>query len=480
MIRLRPRHVRTRLTLWYVLVLAVLLVVYAAGTATIFFLSAREEIDANLLQDFETVEGLLESDPNGLIALRAHHPEAEEAERSRFLEVWSPEGRLLFRSTNVPPDSLGGTPSSREGKGEGAPISLAVPGGPRLRMITARYFLEDRPLVIRLAHSEERLWHVLGELLAGVAFGIPAALAVAGLGGYLLARRALAPVDAMTRQAAKISAERLSERLPTENAEDELGQLALVLNRSLDRLEAAFDQLRRFTADASHELRTPLTAVRSVGEVALQDQRSPEEYRETIGSMLEEVDRLTRLVDSLLTLSRADASSVTLHRSPTPLMELAREAVLLVEVLAEEKKQKLAITGDSAMQVPIDRLILRQGVINLLDNAIKYSPPGATISVRVGKRNDQQAVLEVEDQGPGIAPAYRQKVFERFFRTDPARSRELGGAGLGLAIADWAVRAQGGSIELESEEGHGSIFRIVLPVANQAALQSELRTRGEK
>jgi signal transduction histidine kinase len=212
--------------------------------------------------------------------------------------------------------------------------------------------------------------------------------------------------------------------------------------------------------------------------VALQDKRTPEEYREAIGSMLEEVDRLTRLVDGLLVLSRSDAASVTLQRVQTPVMDLAHEAVSLVEVLAEEKNQKLTLTGDANVQVPMDRLILRQAIINLLDNAIKYSPANTIVSVRV-VGNGQQAVLEVEDQGPGISPEHRQKVFERFYRMDPARSHEQGGAGLGLAIADWAVRVHGGSIELDSKEGRGCIFRIVLPVSNSTASETELRTGGQ-
>jgi heavy metal sensor kinase len=335
-------------------------------------------------------------------------------------------------------------------------------------MVSGRYVLKDRALLVRLGHSEERLWHELRKLLGGVAFGIPLALAAAGLGGYLLARRALAPVDAMRREAAEISAESLSERLPVENPEDELGQLARVLNQSLDRLQAAFQQLRRFTADASHELRTPLTAVRSVGEVALQDKRAPEEYREAIGSMLEEVDRLTRLVDSLLVLSRADAGQISLNRMRLPLVEVVQEAVSLVEVLAEEKGQQVRVESEPAIAVSADRLILRQALINLLDNAIKYSPAEARVNIRLGKRNPREIVVEVVDQGPGIPSEHRQRVFERFYRVDPARSREQGGAGLGLAIADWAVKAHGGSLELESEEGRGSTFRIVLPTADPA------------
>lgn len=450
--RLRPRNVRTRLTLWYVLVLGALLLFFAAATATVFFFSLRAELDAKLLQDYETVEGLL-----------AHHSQPEEVAWPRYLEIWSPDGELQHRSTSLAGHALGGAPQPDEGKGPLVPVSARLADGTPVRMITGSHTIQNRVLIIRLAHGEEMLWQELHQLLGGVLFGIPIALAAAGLGGYLLALRALAPVDAMARRAAEISADNLGERLPVENPEDELGQLARVLNQSLERLEAAFQQLRRFTADASHELRTPLTAVRSVGEVALQERRTPDEYREAIGSMLEEVDRLTRLVDTLLLLSRADSAAVPLNRVRLSLEDVAREAASLVEVLAEEKEQTLSVDAGSAPVVSTDRLILRQALVNLLDNAIKYSPVGATVSLRIALRNPQHVVMEVTDQGPGISVQHRSRVFERFYRVDPSRSRESAGAGLGLAIAEWAVKVLGGSIELESEEGRGATFRIVLP-----------------
>jgi len=202
---------------------------------------------------------------------------------------------------------------------------------------------------------------------------------LAGFVGYALARKALAPVDSMANQTKRISAERLGDRLSIENSQDELGKLGTVFNDMLGRLQAAFDQLRRFTSDASHELRTPLSAIGSVGEVALQDQRSPAEYRDVIGSMLEEVDRLTRLSERLLALSRADAGHVQLQREDIPLVRLAKEASSVVEVLAEEKQQQIDIEGDANLVVSVDRLILRQAIVNLLDNAIKYSPSGSQI-----------------------------------------------------------------------------------------------------
>jgi heavy metal sensor kinase len=321
----------------------------------------------------------------------------------------------------------------------------------------------NRRVLLRVAHSEEPLWQEMEEFVSVLLLALPLGLILAGLGGFALARKALAPVDVMAHKAERISAERLNERLPVENPDDELGQLAQAFNATLARLEGAFEQLRRFTADASHELRTPLTAIRSVGEVALQTPKSATEYRDVIGSMLEETDRLTRLVDSLLTLSRADAGHVHVDRAEISLLGLAQEASSLVEVLAEEKRQRISVQGDSTLVVSGDRLILRQALINLIDNAIKYSPTGVEIGVQVHQGKDSQVIVEVIDQGLGVSQEHQSRIFDRFYRVDKARSREWGGAGLGLAIARWAVEAHGGQIVVESAEGVGSTFRVTLP-----------------
>jgi len=330
-------------------------------------------------------------------------------------------------------------------------------------MATSIHTVDGRRVFLRVVHSEQGLWQELEEFGSVLLVALPLALVLAGLGGFALARKALAPIDVMAHKAERISAERLNERLPIENPEDELGHLARAFNATLARLEAAFDQLRRFTADASHELRTPLTAIRSVGEVALQVPKSVTEYRDVIGSMLEETDRLTRLVDSLLTLSRADAGHIQVQRTDISLLGLTQEASSLVEVLAEEKHQRISVEGDPTLIVSGDRLILRQALVNLIDNAIKYSPAEAEILVRVAAGKDSQLIVEVVDQGPGVPQEHQSRIFDRFYRVDSARSREWGGAGLGLAIARWAVEIHGGHITLESVEGQGSTFRVALP-----------------
>ena len=293
--------------------------------------------------------------------------------------------------------------------------------------------------------------------------GLPCAVGLAIAGGYVLAGRVLSPIGAMADQARKITADSLGERLPVTNPGDEFGRLASVFNETLARLDDSFARLRRFTADASHELRTPLTAMRSVGEVALQRSLDRAAYRDVIGSMLEEVDRLTRLVETLLTLTRAESGRVQLARNVVDLGGLATAVADSLRVLAEEKAQTLTVDPEAGINAMGDTHVLRQGLSNLIDNAIKYTPDKGTITVRLVKMSLAEAAIEVRDTGRGIPAEHRERIFDRFYRVDAARSRDSGGLGLGLAISRWAVEAHGGRIELESEEGKGSVFRIVLP-----------------
>jgi heavy metal sensor kinase len=315
-----------------------------------------------------------------------------------------------------------------------------------------------------VAHEEQTFGQSMNSLAMILLLGIPAALFLAILGGYFLAGRALSPIAAMAAKAREITAERLSERLPVENPHDEFGQLAMVFNETFLRLEDSSARLRRFTADASHELRTPLTAIRSVGEVGMNESMDAASCREVIGSMLEETDRLTKLVDSLLTLSRADAGTVPFSREKVDLAALASEVSECLQVLAEEKEQSLTVAPPASVFTPTDRGTLRQALINLLDNAIKFTPAGGKIQVTVGTTPGSEAVLAVSDNGPGIAPEHREKIYERFYRVDEGRSREVGGAGLGLSIVKWAVESNGGRIELDTGANRGSTFRIIFPL----------------
>jgi heavy metal sensor kinase len=462
---LRHANLRTRLTVLYGSLLAVALLLYAGSVSALFLRNLREQLDSSLHRDVETVEGALSTDPNGSLQISSRGGEANEDELDHgyLLEVWSLDDKLLYRSGQLHDQLLGPIPTGSPASNRQSPHSIRLGSGMRLRLISRVHHLANgNAVIVRLAVSEEPLWSEFWEMVSVLGIGLPVTVMLVAGTGYLVAAGALKPVDSMAQRAAQITAEQLNERLQIENPDDELGQLGTALNATLARLERSFEQLRRFTADASHELRTPLTAIKSVGEVSLQVPGDVEHYRDTIGSMLEETNRLSQLVDSLLTMARADAGRIKLHRFDVNLAELAAETVALLEVLAEEKRQTIQIDGSRSATVMADRTILRQALVNLVHNAVKYSPENGKIRLSISEA-EQDAVIEVQDSGPGIAPEHRKRIFERFYRVDKSRTRAAGGAGLGLSIAEWAVSIHGGRIEVQCEPGPGSIFRIWLP-----------------
>jgi heavy metal sensor kinase len=424
----------------------------------------------------ETVEGELTSAPNGRVDLSSHEGEADGEEDDDedeaqvpggyLLEVLATDGAVLYRSDQLKGQALG-HPSDVQSQGRGEPVSLRLGSGEIVRTITRLHRLPDgRSVTVRLAVSEEPYRREFWEMAGILGIGLPIVVFFVFITGRVVAARALSPVDLMAKRAAQITAEHLNERITINNPEDELGQLGTAFNATLATLESSFEQLRRFTADASHELRTPLTAIRSVGEVALSKGGNENYYRDTIGSMLEETNHLTKLVDSLLTMSRADAGQIHVHRSAVNLLDLARESAGLLEILAEEKGQTIDVQGDPSLTIFVDRLILRQALINVIDNALKYSPANGHIAVRVKAANDL-AHIEVQDDGPGIAPEFTERVFQRFYRIDKARSRAEGGTGLGLSIVQWAVSVNGGKVRLVSSPGSGSTFIFEFPLQLQ-------------
>jgi HAMP domain-containing protein len=296
--------IRSRLTLLYVGLLSLVLVLYAGGASAFLLRNLREQLDDRLDEDVETIEGLLAWNGNGHIQLMTDKLDEDARDlQPHLLEVWSTTGVALYRSPQLGGHDLGAAPVA----GVPAGRSIRLADGTRVRIVGRRHSVNGTPVRIRLGLSEEPLWSEFWEMLSALAAGLPIALLLIGGTGYIVARRALRPLDLMAKKAEIITAEQLRERLPIANPQDELGHLGRVFNETLGRLERSFEQLRRFTADASHELRTPLTAIRSVGEVSLQRTGDPAYYRDTIGSMLEEANRLTQLIDSLLVMSRADA-----------------------------------------------------------------------------------------------------------------------------------------------------------------------------
>jgi len=285
-------------------------------------------------------------------------------------------------------------------------------------------------------------------------------------------RRSLQPVDEITKRAEGITSTNLSERLPLIRSGDELERLSMSLNRMIERLDNAFEHINRFSADASHELRTPLTILQLELEGLAQNHRRDPALGDQIGSALEETHRMSRIVESLLTISRLDAGEVKMDKSHLDLGELTASTASEMKLLAEEKSIGLRIHAESGIQVVGDRIRLQQVIVNLIDNSIKYTPVGGMIEVRVS-REGISAVLEVSDNGLGIPAHALPHVFERFYRADKARSRASGGAGLGLSIVKAICAAHNGDIKVSSQEGRGSSFRVELPlltvVVNEAS-----------
>src|SRR5439155_4713354 len=309
----------------------------------------------------------------------------------------------------------------------------------------------------------ERAERTLGRYLETLLVLIPLGLALAAAGGAVIARTALRPVDAMSRTARRISGEDLDARLPLRGTGDELDHLAETLNAMLARLAEAFAQMRRFTADAAHELRTPLTALKGTIEVALRGERSGEEYRRVLTSSLEDVERLVRLAEDLLLLSRLSVPA-QVPRERVELEPLLVEVADIAARLADARGVVFVVKERAPAAVLGDALALRRAVLNLIENAVKYTPRGGRVELTL-RLVDRWAEVAVADTGVGMTPADGERIFEPFVRLDAARARDSGGAGLGLPIARSIVTAHGGTVAAESAPGAGSTFTIRLPLA---------------
>ncbi|HEY7927601.1 MAG TPA: ATP-binding protein [Candidatus Dormibacteraeota bacterium] len=329
---------------------------------------------------------------------------------------------------------------------------LGVNNGPNVVLVVSRAMAEEQGTIMRTEL-----------LLLGT---VVALTAVASLLGYLVAGRALRPVRVIAATAREISERDLHRRIELSLPPDELGELAATFNEMLSRLEASFTSLRRFTADAAHELRAPLAVMLADAQVSLRRDRSPEEYRQTLGTISGEIERLSRLADHLLVLARADVGALGALRETVDLPDFLEERVAQWRPLIAERGLAVATDLPDAGRLPADVELLRRLVDNLLDNAVKHTPRGGTISVLAAREADWWRI-EVADTGPGIPEPLRDHVFERFTRGDPARGRDSGGAGLGLALAAAVAHAHGGSVVLG--DGPGARLIVRLPAGDEVA-----------
>ena len=388
----------------------------------------------------------------------------------RFIRISRNDGSVLYVSPSPADQSFD---ASRVPLWRGTIVKASsrreiVPGGSELLIAAVPCQSDDsRRFLVEVGAALGPIQAVLHRLIVLLALALAAMVVVATAGGYFLIGRALAPVESIALSAERITLHNLKERLPIAETGDELQRLSISLNHMIARLEDAFQHNRRFIADASHELRTPLTILRGELEAIIDDTNLAPEVQAKAASVLEEVERLAQIVDGLFSVSRLDAGEAQKESLRFDLANLAASTADQMGLLAEDKG--ISVLCRAVAEVPVlgDRARMKQVVVNLLDNAIKYTPSGGRIQLSVFAQDDK-ALLEVEDNGIGIPAEACPHIFERFFRVDKARSREMGGAGLGLSIVKSICTAHGGCVNFESTEGVGSRFKVELPLCNRA------------
>jgi heavy metal sensor kinase len=464
---MNTRSLSFRLVTWYAGVLTIVFVLL--GALTIIFL--RQYLEANLLdnqarrarQIADTLLAAASRTGERAVAGEIEELYSPEA-NDRLIRITAGDGHVVYASGRPKDNSFDPSrvPAPSLSRNGGFLRKETLPSGSVLIAAQTYTSATGSRYIVEVGGSTARTEATLSQVLLMLAIGLPIAVCVAVAGGFVLVRRALKPVDRLSHKAAEITQHNLSERLPVVRTGDELERLSLSLNLMISRLEDAINSSKQFVADASHELRTPLAVLRGELESLAQDAQLKLQTRETLGSLLEEVDRLAEIVEGLLALSRLDTGEAKAEWVRFDLAELAATTAGQMSLLAEDKS--IAVDCDSVRGIMVegDRARLKQVVVNLLDNAIKYTPAGGRVHLKIAQEGGF-ATLDVSDDGVGIPPEALPHVFKRFFRVDGSRSRDQGGVGLGLSIVKSICAAHGADVEVASVPGKGSSFRVRLP-----------------
>ena len=466
--------IKFRFTIWYLIVLTLLIGALSAGVYFYLSHNLHQNLDRSLelrATQLQTIQGVMSS-----IAMGEFEEELGEVVLLYLKngdEITSISARNVDLTLDVAlvQQALNGEASyttikTTENKElrfyivplrQGGPAFMpGMPGAPSVGTTTIE------SAAIAVGRSTEDIDESLAGLIRTLVIAVPLTLVLAGAGGIFLAQRALKPVDQIARTAHEIEESDLSRRIPVQSR-DELGRLASTLNQMIERLEKAFKRQQQFPADASHELRPPLSVIQAESTLALNKERSASEYRQSLEAVSNESEHMAKVINQLLTLARADSGKEQLSFGETDLTKLLADVAAYAEILCRDKGIGFRSDLTDSILVNGDRAKLRELFLNLLDNAIRYSPDGGTISLTL-RRVDKTAVIAIADTGIGIPEKDIPHIFERFYRVDKARSREQGGAGLGLSICKYIAEVHGGRIEVASELGKGSTFSVLLPV----------------
>ncbi|MGA7274299.1 MAG: ATP-binding protein [Candidatus Udaeobacter sp.] len=417
-----------------------------------------QQIAQTMLQDTPIDESYISNEIETRYA-----PESND----RFIRITRGDGSVLYCS-HIPADrsfTPANVPYPKAQTGNSDIREEALPNEAKMVIAAIRYPVMQGSYLVEVGTSLAGADRVISALLWTLAAGLLAIMSLTVLGGWTLMSRALSPVRDITNAARDITTRDLPRRLPVPNTGDEIADLSIVLNQMIGRLQESFENVSRFTADASHELRTPLTIIRGELEGIIAHARLHEDARTSLGTLQEEVERLVMIVQRLFALSRLDMGEAQAERVKFDLARLAATTVDQMSLLAEEKGISLQCPTNGPVQVEGDRTRLKQIIVNLVDNAIKYTPDGGAVEVIVSSKNGT-ALVEVRDNGPGIPESAIPHIFERFYRVDEVHSRDIEGAGLGLAIVQSIVTAHGGTVSVRNEPKAGCRITVSLPRAN--------------
>lgn len=459
--------IRVRLTIWYGGVLALIMLLFATALYVVMARALEDQIDRSLEEAAVAASRSLEEHRFGPFLLLDDLAQAfpELALIDKFFQIFGPQGQVTLQSANIKTRDIPLSQTALQSSLQGRAVFETVRFRDEIPIRLLSYPIRHGQTlvnILRVGTSLQPEKEMLARLVFVLLIGSPLAVAVSVLGGWFLAGRALRPVDDITLTAQRIAGGDLTQRIET-TSKDEIGRLANTFNNMIGRLEASIRQIRQFSADASHELRTPLTITKGETELALRKPRSPEVYRETLESNLEEIDRMSRIVEELMFLSRADLGEVHVASDPVQLDTLVQEIHMQAMVLGKEQQVSTTLGQIEPLRVSGDEWRLRELILNVVDNAVKYSLPRGTVELGLTQYRGMARVT-VRDHGIGMTPEEQRLIFDRFYRTDAARAHAQKGTGLGLSICKWIAEAHRGTIEVASTFGQGSCFTISLPL----------------
>jgi heavy metal sensor kinase len=467
MMKKRNIPIKWRLTIWYGLVLSLILISFASGIFIYFKNSLQDSIDAKIRSIGEVLSSSM-TDAHNTTVFGNFERYLENVlgrkPKGKFIQIMDSSGKIGAKMSDIEGEALPTSFNALERAMRGEIVYETIERTkPRLRMVTIP-IMENKKVtsVVQVGTSLEDFDESIRKLLLIMIISIPTSISVTIVVGYFMAKKALRPVDQIRRAAVKITSSNLDEKIDIAGRRDELSRLAETFNAMIARLKDAFQRINQFSIDVSHELKTPLTILKGETEVALRKEREKGDYQSLLMSNLEEIDRMSCIIDDLLLLSKADTKDIKLNIAEVALRDLVMDVCMDMKVVADKKDVELQVSEMEDVRIKGDELKLRRMLLNIVENGIKYSHVGGKISVS-SYLNNGYAKIDVKDDGIGISEEDINYIFDRFYRADRSRKRESG-SGLGLSISRWIAEAHKGSIEVKSQPAQGSMFTIKLPV----------------